>query len=133
MSTYTSKGTISVRCIRRDDKPKTVLLFVPENDYSIKHGNKKFAVFVPQSCDCTPQSCNKAIIRRYDGDKGNGVKICVDALGCTEVISGAAVHQKNVEVWVKEKTSKTPESKKKCSEAKQGLKLKLIGITVPAK
>ena len=133
MCTYTSQGTIRVRCsLRNGSLLETALFFVPENDYSIKHGDKTFAVFVPQSCDCTPQFCNKAIIRKYDRDKGNGVKITA-ASGCTEVISGAAVHQKKVEVWVKEKTSKTPESKKKCSEAKQCLKLKLTGITVPAK
>ena len=113
MSIYTSQGTISVRCSLSNSNRQDIF-FVPHDDYHIKHRNKTFAVFVPQSCNCTPQYCNKAIIREYDRDNGNGVKMRANA-SCTEIISDAAVHQKKVEISVKKK------------------KLKLTGITVPVK
>ena len=131
MSVYTSQGTIRVYCnlSNSNSKPETALFFVPEHDYSIKHRNKTFAVFVSQSCDCTPQSCNKAIIREYDRDKGNGVKIHADASACTEVISGAAAHQRKVEVQVKATGDACTAG---CNESKQCSELKITGITVPA-
>ena len=177
MSIYTSQGTIRVYCSLSNCGSGMKFFFVPDNDYSIKHGNKTFAVFVPkscnctpQSCSCTPQSCNKAIIRIYDRDKGNGVEIraaesgcpentesgcpentesgCLENTksgcpentksgcpentksgcpentksGCPEIISDAAVHQKKVEVWVKE-----------VNESSQYPDLKITGITVPVK
>ena len=41
---YTSQGTISVSF-----RHKHEVLFFPEHDYSIKHGNKTFAVFMSVS------------------------------------------------------------------------------------
>ena len=116
MSIYTSQGTISVRCSLSNSNRQDIF-FVPHDDYHIKHRNKTFAVFVPQSCDCTPQSCNEAIIREYDRDKGNGVKIRAAASNCTVVISAAAVHRTKIEISVKKKKKK----------------LKLTDITVPDK
>ena len=155
---YTSQGTIRVHQSFGSGNSETTLFFIPENDYAIKHGNKTFAVFVPQSCSCTPQSCRRAIIRKYDRDKGNGVKIRVVASSCTEIISDAAVHQKKVKVWVRAKLEGAGENeileaacqavKAKTKNEKERTKaiedlvetvnkwcstLKLIGITVPAK
>ena len=134
MGIYTSRGTISVRCSLSNSNRQDIF-FVPHDDYHIKHRNKTFAVFMPQSCNCTPQSCNctpqscnctpqscnctpqycnKAIIRECDRDKSNGVKIRVDASTCTEIISGAAVHQKKVEVWVKPTLKERSATEDKC-------------------
>ena len=132
MSIYTSQGTIRVHCSLSNCGSGMTFFFVPDNDYSIKHGNKTFAVFVPKSCSCTPQSCNKAIIRIYDRDKGNGVEIraaesgCPENTksGCPEIISDAAVHQKKVGVWVEEVN---------VNGSKQYPDLKITGITVPSK
>ena len=163
MITYTSQGTISVyrNFCTGADNCKYEVFFVPENAYSIKHGNKTFAVFVPKSCgcapkscDCTLKSCNKAVIRKYDRDKGNGVKIGVCSSGCKEVmsiISSAALHQTKVKVEVevkitlkKDEIDKVADAAADAKAAEQELmkiiikavqcsEMKLTGITIPAK
>ena len=93
----------------------TTLYFVPESDYSIKYRNDRYAVFVPQSCDCKTQSWKNALIRKYDPDKGNGVEINAVSKDCMYVISSAAMHQNKVvvvvEVEMKTKLEKMAESK----------------------
>lgn len=127
MSIYTSQGTIRIRCDTKAaagccDTGNATIYFVPEKDYSIKHRNENYAVFVPQSCgcpeqscDCKPQSCKSAIIRKYNPDKGDWIEIRVTGgIMCyRDVISDAATHQKKVEVEVEVKTTleKTAESK----------------------
>ena len=108
MSIYTSQGTIRIRC---DTNSITTLYFVPESDYSIKYRNDRYAVFVPQSCDCKTQSWKNALIRKYDPDKGNGVEIHCDPgkgngvkTDCMYVISSSAMHQNKVVVEVEMKT-----------------------------
>lgn len=63
--TYTSKGTVRVEFEVGDDDRLAAaakeLLFVPDGDYSIKHGKKTFAVFVPHS--------GRPIFREYGQDK----------------------------------------------------------------
>ena len=128
--TYISQGTISVHCSFSNNGPKTHLIFVPCNDYSVKQGNKTFAAFVPQSCGCTldscgckPGFCNRAIIREYDRDKGRGVKILVNGSGCMEAISGAALREIKVELEVKENISAaTMDAKKQLAEAAERAK-----------
>ena len=110
MSIYTSQGTIRIHYnITGESCHETTIYFVPENNYSIKHKDKQFAVFMPECC-------NEAVVMKYDPDKGDGVKIDATGLGCTEVISSAAAHQTKVLVQV---------NGEKC--------LKLTGITIPAK
>ena len=112
MSIYMSQGTIRIRCdIDAADESgrKATIYFVPEDDYSIKHRNEKYAVFVPQSCDCPKQSCDcksqpckPAIIRKYNPDKDSWIEIHVaDGINCMAVISDAATHQKKVQIQVK--------------------------------
>ena len=151
--TYISQGTISVHCsisknspeIRknspeiRKNSPEMHLIFVPSNDYSVKHRNKTFAAFVPQSCGCTldscgcgpdscgcgpdscgckPGFCNRAIIREYDREKGRGVKIGMDEPSCMEAISGAALRGTKVELEVKDCIlAATMNAKKKLAQA----------------
>lgn len=103
MSIYTSQGTIRIHhCISESSKP--TIYFIPENDYSIKHRNENYAVFVP-----LPQSCKNAVtvIRRCNPDKGDKIKIEIDAarINCMDIISSAAMHQKKVEVEVEVKTT----------------------------
>ena len=150
MATYTSQGTIRICCDISNSGSVSTIIFVPEKGYSIKHRNKNYAVFVPRSC-------KKAVIMKYDPDKGNGVKIRAAELGCTDVISGAATHQTKVEVRVKatlnedatitaaEKGGVAKEAAKEAKEAavrefleainelEKCIKLELVGITVPAK
>lgn len=67
---YTSKGTVRVEF--GGDGANGVLaaakelLFVPDGDYSIKHGKKTFAVFVPRS--------GQPILREYGQDKEIRIK-----------------------------------------------------------
>ncbi len=140
MSIYMSQGTIRIRCdIDAADESgrKATIYFVPEDDYSIKHRNEKYAVFVPQSCDCPKQSCDcksqpckPAIIRKYNPDKDNWIEIHVaDEINCMAVISDAATHQKKVQIQVKvketlkegvrvaEAAGKTAEAARKTAEA----------------
>ena len=126
MSIYISQGTISVHCSFSSSERH--LIFVPSNDYSVKHGNKTFAIFVSQSSE-------ESIIEECKQDQGNGVKIVYEALAATlnckstageaakaaaeqvsreAIISGAAWKQIKVEVMVNKKKE-------------------LTGITVPAK
>ena len=54
VKTYVSHGTISVR-FRGDHRTvRQTLHFVPGNDYSIKHRNKNFAVFVSKTPAAVP-------------------------------------------------------------------------------
>lgn len=115
MSIYTSQGTIRIRC-DIDTNSITTLYFVPENDYSIKHRNDNYAVFVSQSCDCKTQSWKNALIRKYDPDKGNGVEIHVARTNFMYVISSAAVHQSKVEVEVETRTKLEKMAERKISE-----------------
>ena len=159
MSIYTSQGTIRIHYnITGENCHKTTIYFVPENDYSIKHRNENYAVFVPQSCgcseqscDCKSQSCKNAIIRKYNPDKDDWIKIHVadGIIGCMGIISDAATHQKKVQIQVKvEPTLKegvrVAEAAKKTAkkaakkEAKAAVNereqlLTLTSITVPAK
>ena len=120
--TYISQGTISVHCSFSSSERH--LIFVPSNDYSVKQGNKIFAVFVSQSCGCTPDSCgckpgfcNRAIIRECDRDKGKGVKILMTERGCMKAISGAALCGTKVELEVKDCIlAVTMDAKKKLAE-----------------
>ena len=138
MSIYTSQGTIRIRCDTKAaagccDTGNATIYVVPEKDYSIKHRNENYAVFVPQSCgcqehscdcapqscgcqehscDCTPQYCKNAIIRKYNPDKGNGIKIY--AAGCINVVSDAAAYGKKVQVEVKATLNEGMEDKIKC-------------------
>ena len=89
---YTSQGTIRVHRNFGNGDSETTLFFVPNNDYSIKHGKETFVVFVPESGN------DNAVIRKYDRDS-NGVKISAVKAGCTEAIA-AATHQTKVEVRV---------------------------------
>lgn len=100
---YASQGTISFCWDRDCDKTsKVVVLFVPHSDYSIKDGNKTLAVFVPQ-----PKGDDKAILKAYDRDKGDKIKLVLDDGACKcpvlmDIVSYAATHQTNVSVRVKE-------------------------------
>ena len=128
MSIYTSQGTIRIHCdIDAADESgrKAMIYFVPEDDYSIKHRNENYAVFVPQSCDCPKQpcdcksqSCKHAIIRKYNPDKGNWIEIDVaDERSCMDVISDAAMHQKKVKVKVKTTLKKGVKAAEEIAEA----------------
>ena len=126
MSIYTSQGTIRIHYnITGENCHKTTIYFVPENDYSIKHRNENYAVFVPQSCgcseqscDCKSQSCKNAVIRKYNPDKDDWIKIHVadGIIGCMGIISDAATHQKKVEVKVEVKTTLAKMAESKISE-----------------
>ena len=109
MSVYTSQGTIRVHY---DSDSKISLAFVPESDYSIKHGDDTFAVFVPLP------SVAEAIIRKYAPDNEVDIDIDEASAACKEVMCSAAVHRVKVLVKV------VPDP---------GGKLKFTGITVPAK
>ena len=129
MSTYTSQGTIRVHYNFGKINCSKVF-FVPDSDYSIKHGKKTFAVFVLQFCDDATdgynnktKTCDNAVIKQYDRDS-NGVEIDMDVTGFTELVI-AATHQTKVEVQIKETVEKV--NGKLCS------KLKITSITVPAK
>ena len=103
MSIYTSQGTIRIRCdidASGGNDCKATIYFVPENDYSIKHRNDKYAVFVPQSCDCKPQSWRNTLIRKYNPDRGDEIEIDAAGVDRMDIISFAAMHQKKVEVEV---------------------------------
>ena len=85
--TYTSKGTVRVEFgVANDDRLAAELLFVPDGDYSIKHGKKTFAVFVPRS--------GQPIFREYSQDKEIRIKTTqVPPYDCMET---------KVEIQVKE-------------------------------
>ena len=115
MSKYTSQGTIRMHY---DSGAGMSLTFVPENDYSIKHGKETFAVFVLQPSVSGSQSVDKAVIRKYTWD--DGVHIDTSA-ACKDVICSAAAHLVKVQVQVE------------VSEPDVGNGPELTGITVPAK
>ena len=52
--TYVSQGTISVHFRTNLTEPHQTLHFVPGSDYSIKHRNKNFAVFVSKTPTAVP-------------------------------------------------------------------------------
>ena len=114
MGIYTSQGTIRIRCdigASGGNDCKATIYFVPENDYSIKHRNESYAVFVPMS-----ESCKNAIIRKYNPDKGGKIEIVVAGIGRIDIISFAAMHQKKVEVEVEVKTTLEEAAESKISE-----------------
>ena len=150
MSIYTSQGTIRIRCdtgASGGGDRKTTIYFLPEKDYSIKHRNKNYAVFVPQSCGCSgqscgcsgqscgcseqscgcsgqscgcsEQSCKNAIIRKYNPDEGKEIEIHAAGIDCMDVISIAAVNRVKVQVEVKAtlKKDKILEAAKEAAEA----------------
>ena len=157
MSIYTSQGTIRIRC--GAGASETTIYFVPEKDYSIKHGNKNYAVFVPQSCGCSGQSCKNTIIRKYNPDEGKEIEMHAAGTDCMNVISTAAANRVKVQVEVKatlkEEAERILEAMKNVDEEAdtkndvQAVKnavnklistvkneskqcLKLVGITIPA-
>lgn len=67
---YVSRGTISVKFNLNNDRP-TSLYFIPERDYSIKHGEKDYAIFIPS----VQQGQDNSI---FKGVEGHGVEIAVD-------------------------------------------------------
>ena len=103
---YTSQGTISMKCVVNDAGAITsaTIFFVPDNNYSIKHKKKDYAIFVSNSSKTA-----KAIIREYDPSAGNGVEFSIDKpdLNLTGLISSVAVHQTKVEVQVKSPAART--------------------------
>lgn len=149
MSTYTSQGTIKVRCdVSNSTNHKTKVYFIPEQNYSIKHKNKNYAVFVPLSCgrsdcgcsdcgcsdrgcsdrgcsdrgcsDCKPHCPQSAIIRKYNPDDGCEIEMHMSGASCLHTVSAAALHQKKVQVEVKAVLKK--EAKKKIVRAAKKVK-----------
>ena len=117
MSIYTSQGTIRVRYrfdATNGNISKTMIYFVPERDYSIKHKNKHYAVFVPLS----GRNC---IMKRYNPNKGRGVKLDANGTNFTVDISSAHTHQTKVQVVVKStiklKAAEATEVKNKATNA----------------
>ena len=118
---YTSQGTISMQCVKNNSggkntstaKTAKTVFFVPDNGYSIKYRTKSYAVFVSEIDDKE----TKAIIKKCDSDRGNGVMLSADELSCTGLMFSAAVHQTKVEIQVRVEKED----------------LRITGITVPAK
>ena len=126
MSIYTSQGTIrceisnntggSETTNNNTDESETTktIFFVPERDYSITHRTKHYAVFVPQSCNC-----NKAIVMKYNPDKGEEIKISADKFFSTDVLFGSAAHQTKVEILVNVEESEMSDLLRKKEEAEE--------------
>ena len=96
MSIYTSQGTIRMHYGFNADGEvaRKTIYFVPEEDYSIKHKNKNYAVFVLLS----GRNC---IMKRYNPNKGRGVKLDANETDFMVDISSAHTHQTKVQVVVK--------------------------------
>ena len=71
--TYVSQGTISVHFrTNLTEEPHQTLHFVPGSDYSIKHRNKNFAVFVsktPAAVPVTLQGSEPGPVMQQDGNE----------------------------------------------------------------
>lgn len=115
---YTSQGTVSVDF---GDK-QTTLYFVPEQDYSSKHKDMKFAIFVQRE---EGNGTAKALIREYGRNNDDvGVEVVVKKKLIMHAARGAW-HGTKVEVQVKEKEFDVDDSKV--------MKLVLTRIRIPAR
>ena len=112
---YVSTGTIrlKIECEEIEN-----IFFVPDKDHRMKHQGKEYAVFLPEgSCKDAPEgSCRDAKVTCLN----NSVELTLSICNCkiNTVLLDAATKGSAVDVKVK------------CN--KDGKKLKLIGITVPA-
>ena len=114
---YTSQGTVSVDFGGK----QTTLYFVPEQDYSSKHKDMKFAIFVQRE---DGNGTAKALIREYGRNNDDvGVEIVVKKKLIKHAVRGAW-HSTKVEVQVKEK---------KKNDAAGGMKLVLTRIRIPVR
>ena len=146
MPTYVSQGTISLH-FRVDNRTvRQALHFVPGNDYSIKHRNKNFAVFVSKTPAAIPVTLqgsepgavmqrqqrgnepppqpvtsqdSEAFVRVYDHVKVIEVTLPANwgSAASRQILSDFALHQTKVEIEV----TREPATRE----------LKLTGMTVP--
>lgn len=152
MSIYVSQGTI--RIVAADSvapaphaanfaahlstaqppvSPNALLQFVPSPEYSIKHWNRNFAVFVSSASVVRPDRearlltredvmappSRYAIVREYDQRKIIEIDTKVHMADLPDIISGAALDQTNVQIRVKVKRNRVP-------------MLHLVGVEIPA-
>lgn len=114
---YTSQGTVSVDFGGK----QTTLYFVPEQDYSSKHKDMKFAIFVQRE---DGNGTAKALIREYGNNDDVGVEVVVKKKLIKHAARGAW-HSTKVEVQVKEKEVDVDGTKV--------MKLVLTRIRIPAR
>ena len=160
MSTYTSQGNVRVEF--NNTGQATKLYFVPDQDYSIKHRNKTFAVFVPQFGDAITREYSKDIdIEVYETLQldcrqigQTKVEIRVQetknakevAEAAEQMAANAAAEAANAAAEAAKATATVPcaenaarkaedakDAKDKAKTAKEAVALKLISITIPAK
>ena len=95
--------------------PHALLHFVPSAEYSIKHWDKNFAVFVSSAYvgrpdreprlltreDVLALPCLDALVREYDQRKVIEIDTKVHMADLPDIISGAALNQTNVQVRVR--------------------------------
>ena len=120
---YVSTGTIRLKIECEEIKN---IFFVPDKDHRMKHQGKEYAVLLPEgSCKDAPEgSCKDAPEGSCRDAKvtclNNSVELTLSICNCkmNTVLLDAATKGSAVDVKVK------------CN--KDGKKLKLIGITVPA-
>ena len=126
---YESTGTIRLKI---EGKKTENIFFVPDKDHCVKHRGKEYAVFLPESLSTAEDSC-KGAKTAEDSCKGakvaflkkclnNSVELTLSICNCkiNTLLLNAATKGSTVDVKVK------------CKEDGEKLKLKLIGITVPA-
>lgn len=105
---YESTGIIHLKI--EGEKTKNIS-FVPDKDHCVKHRGKEYAVFLPKG------SCKDAKVKRFE-EGLNSVKLKLNNSKMNTALLDTATKGSAVDVKVKCK--------------KNGKKLKLIGITVPA-
>ena len=111
---YESTGTIRLKI---EGEEIENIFFVPDKDHRMKHQGKEYAVFFPEG------SCKDAKVRCLNNSDELTLSICNYKMSTAfTALLNAATKGSAVDVKVK--------CKKECK--KDGEKLKLIGITVPA-
>lgn len=117
MSRYASVGTLRYHLSKQgDERPATKIIFVPSEEYSIKHHGKTYAIFV---------SAREALLRKYEPESKRGITLNVaDSLADHLYLSAlqAATGRARVEIVVME-------TEPGCADTPD---LELVSITVPA-
>ena len=112
MSRYKSVGIVHYNLSTHDDGIVEGITFVPEDNWSVKHRGKSYAIFISNEPE--------ALAIKYKPEKQRGIDLPIAADLTARALSAlhAAKEQVRVEIEV---------------EADGTSGLKLVGLTVPAK
>lgn len=122
----------SVGTVRYVHGSQATVVFVPDCDHHLKHGDQNLAVFIgKRCCKCASRCCcERKVDVLAEVLCDGGVKLCIvrQTRGWRRLLQAAALKQSTVVVEVKK-----GKGKKNGGAGCGGKLLRLVRITVPAK